>query len=116
MVKNKYTLNILLSFAVDRVPPVVECVPDVSETTPLGSPGRTVTYVEPTATDNSGFAHLLSSSHVPGSFFLVGCTEVTYTFVDGSNNGAVCIFTVTVIEGMLVRAPFKGIGNYVDVG
>ncbi|XP_072018428.1 uncharacterized protein [Amphiura filiformis] len=83
---------------VDGTPPVVVCVDDVTETTPLGSQGATVTWIAPTATDNSGVVNLVSRSRAPGSFFLVGSSDVTYRFVDGSGNEAICTFAVNVIE------------------
>ncbi|XP_072016323.1 uncharacterized protein [Amphiura filiformis] len=83
---------------VDSTPPVVACINDISETTPLGSQGTTVTWISPTATDNSGVVSLASRSRSPGSFFLVGSSDVTYRFVDGSGNEAICTFAVNVIE------------------
>ena len=71
----------------------------MSETVGLNIGGAIVSWTEPTATDDSGIATLLSRSHAPGQFFVVGSTQVTYRFVDGSGNVAECTFTVTVIEG-----------------
>ena len=85
---------------VDGTPPEVVCVADITETTPLGSTGTTVSWIEPTATDNSGVVTLASRSHAPGQFFIIGNTEVTYRFVDGSGNEATCIFGVFVVEGI----------------
>ncbi len=57
-----------------------------------------MTWTEPTATDNSGVVTLSQRTHAPGSFFVVGTTAVTYTYVDGSGNSAQCTFDVRVIE------------------
>ena len=60
-----------------------------------------VTFQEPTATDNSGTATLVSQTHNNAQFFIVGSTDVTYTFSDPNGNRESCIFTVTVTEGIL---------------
>lgn len=65
----------------------------------LGDSGMSVTWTEPTATDVSDTQTLQSRSHAPSSFFLVGDTVVTYTFVDASGNTAVCSFTISIIPG-----------------
>ena len=82
----------------DTIPPTIACINDVVDTVNTGVTGTIVTWTEPTATDNSGTATLSSRTHAPGTFFLVGTTDVTYTFVDSSGNSATCTFTVTVIE------------------
>ncbi len=79
---------------------MIACLAGITEETSLGSPGTVVTWEEPTATDNSGVVALSERSHAPGSFFIVGTTDVTYTFTDVSGNQAQCTFTVTVVEGM----------------
>ena len=93
-----YLLTNCLS-TVDDVAPVVVCVDDITQTTPLGTGGLTVSWAEPTATDNSGSVSLSSRSHAPGSFFNTGSTQVTYVFTDPSGNSAVCTFLVAVNEG-----------------
>ena len=64
-----------------------------------GSNIATVTWVEPTATDNSGGNVQRSSNRSPGQTFGLGSTQVTYTFTDPSGNQATCRFTVTVTSG-----------------
>ncbi len=95
---NPVNLNVILS-TVDQTLPVIDCLAGITEETSLGSPGTVVTWEELTATDNSGVVALSECSHAPGSFFIVGSTDVTYTFTDGSGNQAQCTFTVTVVEG-----------------
>ena len=93
-------LNMFSLFpTVDDVPPVVACLENISEDTPIGSGGRIVSWIAPTATDNSGIVNLSSRTRAPGSYFLVGNSDVTYEFVDGAGNTASCVFTVTVVEG-----------------
>ena len=55
-----------------------------------------VMWTEPTATDNSGMTPTVTQSHQPGDSFLVGTTQVTYTFTDIAGNEAMCSFTVTI--------------------
>ncbi len=83
---------------VDTVAPVISCINDVADTVNSGVTGKTVTWTEPTATDNSGIVTLTQRTHAPGAFFPVGTTEVSYTFTDGSGNSATCTFNVNVIE------------------
>ena len=54
-----------------------------------------VSWVEPCATDNSGFLNL-TSSHSPESSFSIGVTPVEYTAVDDSGNTMTQIFTIHV--------------------
>ena len=56
----------------------------------------TVTWTEPTATDNSGMTSTVTQSHQPGDSFNVGTTTVTYTFTDMAGNQAQCSFSVTL--------------------
>ena len=95
----KITTPCLFSISADNVAPVVTCIDDVSSTIGINLGGTVVQWVEPTATDNSGVVSLASQTRVPGSFFPVGQTSVTYRFVDGSGNSATCTFQVIVIEG-----------------
>ncbi|XP_071785176.1 uncharacterized protein [Asterias amurensis] len=83
---------------IDNQPPTIT-VPaeDVTITVPFGTPGTNVNWVEPQATDNSGSV-FTSRTHVPGSFFNVGDTVVTYTFVDPLGNAVTAPFTVRVVE------------------
>ncbi|KAJ8041493.1 Hyalin [Holothuria leucospilota] len=85
---------------IDTTPPTIfGCPADMEVTIEFGNPGMSVTWTEPTATDLSGTETLQSRSHAPPSFFLVGDTLVTYTFVDTSGNTADCAFTITVTPG-----------------
>ncbi len=86
----------------DTTPPVIACTGNIAETVNFGQGGTTVNYVEPTATDNSGIVNLASRSHIPGNFFIVGTTTVTYRFVDGAGNSATCSFDVTVTAGNII--------------
>ena len=78
---------------------MVACIDDVTQSIDLNVGGATVSWIEPTASDNSGIASLASRTRAPGAFFVVGRTDVTYRFVDGSGNSASCTFAVNVLEG-----------------
>ena len=78
---------------------MVTCVDNIARTIALGSPGTTVSWLEPTATDNSGSVSLQSRSHAPGGFFSVGDTLVSYVFADSSGNRATCTFDVLITAG-----------------
>ena len=79
---------------------MVNCPEDFTQTVVFGTTSASVNFVTPTATDNSGVVFLDSSSHLPGDFFLVGQTQVTYSFRDASNNfGETCQFFVNLVAG-----------------
>ena len=83
----------------DDVAPVVLCIDDIVETIGVNIGGAQISWVEPTATDNSGVVNLLSRSRTQGQFFVVGDTDVVYRFADGAGNVAECAFVVSVVEG-----------------
>ena len=61
----------------------------------IGTASRVVTWIEPTATDDSGLPPTMVRSHQPGGSFPVGTTQVTYIFLDQAGNEATCAFSVT---------------------
>ena len=84
---------------VDEVPPqILGCPANIVDTVNLGVGGKVITWTEPTSSDNSGTSTMTSRTHVPGSFFTIGTTTVTYSFADPSSNSAQCSFTVTIVE------------------
>ena len=72
------------------------CPSSASAVAPQGSTTATVTWNEPTATDNSGGNVQRTSTHFPGQSYQVGMTMIMYTFTDPSGNQAFCNFVVTV--------------------
>ena len=82
---------------------MISCISSIFDTVEIGTSGLVVSWEEPTATDNSGVVTLASRDRFPGSFFVVGTTPVTYRFVDGAGNSALCSFDVTVGEGNICR-------------
>lgn len=65
----------------------------------LGVTSAVAFWVEPTATDVSGTAMLLSRSIGPGESVPLGTTIVNYIFTDASSNTATCTFSITVSPG-----------------
>ena len=63
---------------------------------PAGVTQAVVSWVEPTATDNSGVTPSVTQTGQPMTVFNEGVTEVRYTFRDQAGNEAVCAFTVTL--------------------
>ena len=107
-------LQFLLLFVVDETPPNAVCPPDQTLTIDINTGGRTVTFNDATATDNSGTVNLISQTHRSGQFFVTGSTMVTYTFADPSNNRDSCSFTIEIVEGrrMLLRKAFSFFFRY----
>lgn len=81
---------------VDAEKPTVTCPGAVSTTTTLDKATGVATWSPATASDNSGSAPSLASSHSSGSAFAIGSTTVTYTAKDAAGNAATCSFAVTV--------------------
>ncbi len=86
----------------DTQKPVISgCPSNITRTSSAGQCTATVSWTEPTATDNCTPSGSLvwTKSHTPGSVFPVGTTTVTYTVKDASNNVSDdCVFTVTVTD------------------
>lgn len=98
--------NFIFFTTVDRKPPKITKIDDITETVSPGSPGKTVTWKEPRASDDSGPAELVSRTKSPNDFFTVETTPVTYIYADLSGNTASMTFNVHLIEnsGKLIFA------------
>lgn len=93
-------------FQVDTRPPVpIGCPTIVPATVELGVTGTVVSWDVPTATDLSGLPVTIEPSRQPNSFFLVGTTDVTYTFTDQAGNMDECSFRVIVSESKYMPPP-----------
>lgn len=57
-----------------------------------------MSWIEPSAVDDSGEVKLKQSSHKSGDTFHIGSTSVSYVFTDASNNTATCNFVVILAE------------------
>jgi hypothetical protein len=111
------------SFAIhvrDTTPPVLDPlpVPDVTTSDPTGA---AVDWPMPAAVDAADPHPSVACDPAPGSWFVVGTTEVTCTAMDASGNSAWRPMTVTVRmgpPGMTVRwdAPLRGGSAVVERG
>lgn len=90
----------------DIIPEVIDCPDDVVIFVPQGTTRANVYWNEPTAMDNFGDI-TVSQSASPGSLFAFGQSSVTYTFRDGANNVAFCIFDVFVLGMICCMTSFK---------
>ncbi|XP_071829259.1 uncharacterized protein [Apostichopus japonicus] len=86
--------------AVNRTAPMCENVPmgPIGQVEVGMAAGTQVSWEEPTCNDISQTATVTDRTFLPGSFFLVGQTEVIYTCTDASGNSEMCVFSVTVFE------------------
>ncbi len=82
----------------DTQNPTFSCPENLTVSTDPGScQGATVTWNLPNLSDNCS-AEISSSSHMPGDFFDLGTTVVTYIAIDGAGNEVTCSFNVTVVD------------------
>ncbi|SFB58686.1 HYR domain-containing protein, partial [Algoriphagus aquimarinus] len=81
-------------------PVISDCLADIIVFTDTDTCGAIVSWIEPTATDNSGFVTITSTFN-PGSNFTLGTTQVVYTAIDEAGNQSICTFNVTVIDKQL---------------
>ncbi len=85
----------------DNEAPVISGVPaDITQTADPGVCSTAVTWVAPTATDNT-IVVSFGPDFLPGSTFPLGVTTVTYTAVDDSANSSTASFDVIVTDNEL---------------
>lgn len=83
---------------VDETAPVFTgCVTNDIVVTADGSCGKSVSWTQPTATDNCGLP-MVTSNYSPDDEFPVGTTQVTYRAADASGNFVTCSFNVVVVD------------------
>ena len=79
-----------------EAPAFSNCPTNIAIPNDPGSCGAIVNWTAPDLTDNCS-APTISASHLPGDFFPVGTTTVSYTGIDEAANQAMdCTFSVTV--------------------
>ena len=78
------------------MPILNNCPNTVSAILPQGSTTTTVTWSEPTVSDNQPGFQTYANLESGVSPFVTGVTTVTYTATDQAGNQASCMFTVTV--------------------
>ncbi len=78
-------------------PAISNCPANQLVNTNAGESSASVSWVEPTAVDNSGQTPGVARSHTPPASFAVNTvTRVTYIFYDNAGNFDSCSFTVRV--------------------
>jgi len=76
------------------------CPTTITANADAGACGSVVSWVEPTATDNSGQPRTVIQTQGPaaGSTFNVGTTQIQYSASDAAGNTALCNFDVIVVD------------------
>ena len=84
----------------DVTPPVITgCPVNINANNDPGVCTATVSWIEPTATDDClGAMTYTTRNHAPGDVFPLGTTTVTYTFTDLASNTSTCSFNITVSD------------------
>lgn len=93
---NQSTASFTITVLDGESPQIIEMPTDITVTADLGSCQATATWGDPQAIDCVSAE--LTSSHLSGSHFDIGTTEVIYTATDGSGNSSQASFHVTVID------------------
>ncbi|MFK7918027.1 MAG: HYR domain-containing protein, partial [Ilumatobacter sp.] len=88
----------------DDEDPTFAAAPDQSFEVPLAA-GGVVTFVAPTASDNSGVSPTVVCAPLSGSSFAVGSTEVTCTATDIAGNTGSVAFDVILTVGLDTTTP-----------
>ncbi len=82
--------------AVDNTPPsFINCPANIFKPIDAATGGAVAVWVTPNVFDLCGVASV-SASHISGSVFLAGTTNVVYTADDVNGNSSTCNFTITV--------------------
>ena len=80
----------------DATPPSIAGSPaDIARSNDPGLCGAIVPWIPPTGSDLCASV-ALTSTHIPGNFFLEGTTAVRYTAADACGNQSLCEFRITV--------------------
>lgn len=80
-------------------PTIHDCPKTITVDADDGACSKTVSWTEPTATDNQpGVSIVQTEGPAPGSSFPVGTTHIKYTATDVSSNTATCEFDVIVVD------------------
>ena len=98
---NRDTCNFDVVVEDNEKPVILNCPENITRTSSSGSCTATVSWTEPTATDNCTISGSLVKyrSHSPGSTFSVGSTQIKYAFTDAAGNiSDTCSFNVIVTD------------------
>jgi len=92
---NTATCSFDVTIEDNEAPSFASCPTDMTVGLDPGMCDATVTWTEPTASDNCSSVNV-ASTHTSGSTFVSGTVTVTYTATDSIGNTAECTFDVTV--------------------
>ncbi len=102
----------------DNQKPVISACPsNISQASDAGSCSATVTWSEPTGSDNCTTAGNLvwTKSHTSGSVFSTGTATVTYTAEDEAGNVSLtCSFDITIADAVDPIAACQDLTVYLD--
>lgn len=85
----------LLTVGEDQIAPIVQnCPGNIAIFVGVSITETAVTWIEPSAVDNSIGAISVVNNYSPGDTFPLGATLVSYTFTDLAGNFAECEFFV----------------------
>lgn len=73
------------------------CPSDIVQAADIDDCATTVTWIEPTPTDNCTTLEV-TASHTSGAIFPIGTVQVTYTATDSYGNIGQCSFNITVTD------------------
>ncbi|MGB1661035.1 MAG: HYR domain-containing protein [Planctomycetota bacterium] len=93
---NQSTASFLVTVLDGESPQIIDMPTDITVTADLGSCQAAATWGDPQAIDCVSAD--LASSHLSGSLFDIGTTEVIYTATDAAGNSSQASFHVTVID------------------
>ena len=82
-------------YADNESPTFGSTVSNITQNTDANQPYATMTWSEPSASDNSG-SMTLTSDFSSGDTFPIGGTSITYTATDPSGNTATFSFTIRI--------------------
>lgn len=89
------TFNVIVLDVEDPV--ITGCPADITASSDANSCGNTVSWTQPTASDNcTGVT--LTATHIPGDYFPIGVTTVMYVATDSAGNTDTCTFDITVVD------------------
>ena len=96
----------MILFNTDNENPIITGIPaSITQNTDSGLPTATVSWTEPTVSDNSG-SQILTKTHSPDSMFNIGDTSVEYTSTDPSGNKKVDSFSMLLLYTLLSKVIF----------
>ncbi len=95
---NKTTASFTLTVIDSQPPTITGCPGNITVNAAAGTCGAIVNWHPPTPGDNCSVGLTFTTTHIQGSVFPVGTTEVTYTATDRSGNQTFCRFNVTVVD------------------